>query len=87
VHGCYLIIAALPKSPAIQELKMHGIVVDITEWEQKLSVIGDKVIVNWRALDVETLRFRPITVRSRTPASQPTIIKPNATTLKTPRRK
>jgi hypothetical protein len=66
---------------------MHGLVMDIVELERKLSVIGDKVIMNWRALDAETFGFRPITARSRTPASQPTIIKPNATALKPPRRK
>jgi hypothetical protein len=87
VPGCYLIIAGLAKSASMQELKMHGLVVDIFEWEQKLAILGDKVTVNWRAQDVEMFRFRPLTVRPKTPAGQPTIAKPNSAGTKTPRRK
>lgn len=87
VPGCYLIISALARSASMQELKMHGLVVDIFEWERKLAVLGDKVTVNWRARDAETFRFRPITPRPRTTASQPAITKPNTAGPKTPRRK
>jgi Ran GTPase-activating protein (RanGAP) involved in mRNA processing and transport len=66
--GCYLVVAAVAKSPSLKQLKILGLTVNPTEWEQKLEGMPSSVQILSRAPDAEMFNFRP--------RAAPLIIKP-----------